>query len=111
MIHQNLTLARELMGDFSDDVCAATIEAGNANLMALLGTRNYIDGCLPGNTLSAICTNLKTVIALASEPVDLPITSIERELRRRQRELLQRERIVLFARVFLALLQPVGDQS
>jgi hypothetical protein len=111
MIHQNLTLARELMGDFSDDVCTATVEAGNTNLMSLLGTRNNTDGCLPGNTLSAICTNLQTVITLASEPVDLPFTGIERELRRRQRECWQRERIVLFARVSLALLQPIGDQS
>ena len=103
--HPNLSLARDLICNFVEtENDTPTNATENAQLLTRLEAGgDDVFKPLPGTTFPEICSNLQTVLRLASVPVELPASGRNREGRQWASQR-QRERIKLHARVCLALL-------
>jgi hypothetical protein len=98
--HQNIELARELVAYFLEDVAA--VGFGNDTVFELLDAIGVFLP-MPGNSLSSTKASLRAVICYASEPVPLPTSGRNKEIRY-IRACRQRWGCMLFARAALAML-------
>jgi len=93
LLHKNLELARELVTQFIAD--AQPYAPGNQHLFNLLDSGDeYEVLALPGDALSDIVASLKTLLQLASQPLQSGNDKANR----------QREKITMLVRTVLALL-------
>ena len=101
---KNLELAHDLTAHLISEMHHVYRE--NAHIERLLDDGDeYELNPLPGESLEDIVNNLKMVQTLASEPVPMPTTGVDRE-NRHYEATQQRDDIRLFAQVALALLDP-----
>lgn len=101
VLHPNLEFARELVAQFMAD---NNIEIANFEIVRLLESGDEDEVLpLPGDSLDTIQTNLKQVIALASEPFYVSDKKEEQSKAKRQRE-----KIGMLARNVLKLLATGG---
>ena len=116
-IATNIELARELAAHFISEL--HTLHHENEHITQLLDVGDEYDLLLlPGESLEAIVNNLKIIVMLACEPVPMPTTGRDR-VNHHYRATHQRQTILLFAQVALALLNPaamgdhraVGDET
>ena len=101
---QNLQLARDLFAYFLEQR-SWVLTADNAEIAPLLdGGDEYEVACLPGETVEAVIGNLTKAISLSLKEAPLPTSGRNREVRQTKTRI-EREQILLFARVALALIE------
>ena len=100
---RNIDLANDLMAHLISEMHHVYRE--NEPIERLLDAGDeYELNPLPGESLEDVVDNLKMVQTLASEPVPMPTTGVDRESRHYEATH-QRDDIRLFAQVALALLE------
>lgn len=102
MPHQHLRLARQLIEQFIADMRGPSPIENSHILQQLCKYDEERQVHLPGGNLITIIGNLNRVIALADEPV--PCSFPSRTHSESQRIVWERRKVMLFARVAIALL-------
>lgn len=101
----NLQLAREMFEHVVQQSCPC---AENADIWTLIDSGDeYTVDCLPGDSIEAIGGSLRRALHLTNEPALIPATGRDRKSRQ-HRANLERERLALFLRIALALIEGEG---